>query len=177
MHCYKFKMAAPMVARSLRLLCNRQAVFRNLSRPMSKLQPTDDELYVRTTISLLSKESEGLPFISNYSVHGFTVSGDRVVGPLAILPRSLVQWNVGSVADINEESLSLFHLLEPKIEILVLGCGAVNHRLDPGLHKFMRQKGIALEVQDTPHACSTFNYLVSENRIVAAGLIPPEKVL
>ncbi|XP_022104898.1 NADH dehydrogenase [ubiquinone] 1 alpha subcomplex assembly factor 3-like isoform X2 [Acanthaster planci] len=142
---------------------------------MSRLQPTDDELYVRTTVSLLSKESEGLPFISSYSHHGFTVSGDRVIGPLAVLPRSLVHWNVSSVKDINEESLSLFHLLEPKIEILVLGVGAINHKLDPGLHKFLRQKGIALEVQDTPHACSTFNYLVSENRVVAAGLIPPEK--
>ncbi|XP_072174679.1 NADH dehydrogenase [ubiquinone] 1 alpha subcomplex assembly factor 3-like [Diadema setosum] len=144
-------------------------------RCMSKLQPTDDELYTRTSISLLSKESSDVPFISNYSIRGFTINADKVYGPVAILPRSLVSWNISGLSDICEESLSLFHLIEPKIEILVIGTGAQYHKLSPDLHKFMRLKGIALEVQDTPHACATFNFLARESRVVAAGLIPPEK--
>uniref|UniRef100_A0ABM0GW72 NADH dehydrogenase [ubiquinone] 1 alpha subcomplex assembly factor 3 n=1 Tax=Saccoglossus kowalevskii TaxID=10224 RepID=A0ABM0GW72_SACKO len=138
----------------------------NVIRSMSKMYPTDDEKYDRTTISLLSKESEGLPNISSYSTHGFTINGDKIIGPVAILPKTLVHWAVAGVQDITEESLSLFHVIEPKIEVLVLGIGSKILRLDPKLHKFMRSKGIALEIQDTAHACATFNYLVSESRIL-----------
>ena len=63
---------------------------------MSKLYPTDDELYTRTTVNLLAKEehAQTVPLINNFGVKGFKISGDTVVGPVAILPRCLVHWNV-----------------------------------------------------------------------------------
>ncbi|NXH13601.1 NDUF3 factor, partial [Bucco capensis] len=88
-------------------------------------------------------------------------------------PRAILQWNIGSYKDISHESLSLFRLLEPQIEILVLGTGDRVEWLHPTILKQMRERGIAVEVQDTPNACATFNFLTSERRIVAAGLIPP----
>ncbi|NWU80440.1 NDUF3 factor, partial [Onychorhynchus coronatus] len=90
-------------------------------------------------------------------------------------PRSatVVSSQVGSHRDISYESLSLFRLLEPHIEILVLGTGDRVERLHSGMLKQMRECGIAVEVQDTPNACATFNFLMSEKRMVAAGLIPP----
>lgn len=42
---------------------------------------------------------------------------------MAIFPRSVLSWNVCTVDDITEDSLSLFWVLEPKIEILVIGVG------------------------------------------------------
>ncbi|XP_070558756.1 NADH dehydrogenase [ubiquinone] 1 alpha subcomplex assembly factor 3-like [Ptychodera flava] len=169
-------MATSMVIRSAALFTAKITRFRNGIRCMSKMYPTDDELYQKTTVSVIEKDQGGLPFISKYSELGFMISGDKIVGPVAILPKSLVHWNVGSFEDINIASLSLFPIIEPKIEILILGVGSKIQRLDPEVHKFMRSKGIALEIQDTPHACATFNYLVRENRIIAAGLIPPDKV-
>ncbi|NWI12187.1 NDUF3 factor, partial [Crypturellus soui] len=80
---------------------------------------------------------------------------------------------VGSYLDISRESLSLFRLLEPRIEILVLGTGDRVERLNPDLLKHMRACGVAVEVQDTPNACATFNFLMNERRLTAAGLIPP----
>uniref|UniRef100_A0A673GKB8 Uncharacterized protein n=1 Tax=Sinocyclocheilus rhinocerous TaxID=307959 RepID=A0A673GKB8_9TELE len=74
-----------------------------------------------------------------------------VLGPCAVLPP------VGCHTNITVASLSLFYLLEPRI-ILVLGTG---------------KKGIVVEVQDTPNACATFNFLSNEERLAAAGLIPP----
>ncbi|XP_041081371.1 NADH dehydrogenase [ubiquinone] 1 alpha subcomplex assembly factor 3 [Polyodon spathula] len=79
---------------------------------------------------------------------------------------------VGHYKDISEDSLSLFYLLEPKIEILVLGTGDRVERLDPRILGFMKKR-IAVEVQDTANACATFNFLTSERRITAARLIPP----
>ncbi|XP_062441611.1 NADH dehydrogenase [ubiquinone] 1 alpha subcomplex assembly factor 3 [Rhea pennata] len=112
-------------------------------------------------------------FIEGYTSRGFTISGSLVVGPCAILPRTILQWNVGSYRDISQESLSLFRLLEPRIEILVLGTGDRVERLHPAVLKRMRECGIAVEVQDTPNACATFNFLLNEKRLAAAGLIPP----
>ncbi|KAE8612323.1 hypothetical protein XENTR_v10012811 [Xenopus tropicalis] len=115
-------------------------------------------------------------FIETYSSQGFIINGDKVVGPCAVIPKAILQWNVGSYKDINLESLSLFHMLSPRIEILVVGTGDRVERLDPNILKFMRQKGVAVEVQDTANACATFNFLVSERRITAAALIPPQLV-
>ncbi|XP_023582537.1 NADH dehydrogenase [ubiquinone] 1 alpha subcomplex assembly factor 3 isoform X1 [Trichechus manatus latirostris] len=164
-----------------------------------RLTPADDELYQRTRISLLQRESPHAMYIDSYNSCGFTVNGDRVFGPCALLPHSVVQWNVGSHRDITEESLSLFWMLEPRIEIVVVGTGDRMERLQPEVLRAMRQRGIAVEVQDTvrsrtwescqeprprqsqadtclllqPNACATFNFLCHEGRVTGAALIPP----
>uniref|UniRef100_A0A3B3YTB6 NADH dehydrogenase [ubiquinone] 1 alpha subcomplex assembly factor 3 n=1 Tax=Poecilia mexicana TaxID=48701 RepID=A0A3B3YTB6_9TELE len=58
-------------------------------------------------------------------------------------------------------------------DILVLGTGSKVERINPSVLALLKRKRIALEVQDTPNACATFNFLNSERRLVAAGLIPP----
>ncbi|XP_025908398.1 NADH dehydrogenase [ubiquinone] 1 alpha subcomplex assembly factor 3 [Nothoprocta perdicaria] len=138
-----------------------------------RLTPADDELYQRTRVTVLEAESPNAMFIEGYTNRGFAVSGSLVVGPCAVLPRAILQWNVGSHWDISSESLALFRLLEPRIEILVLGTGDRVERLHPALMKHMRACGIAVEVQDTANACATFNFLMSEKRLTAAALIPP----
>uniref|UniRef100_S4REK2 NADH dehydrogenase [ubiquinone] 1 alpha subcomplex assembly factor 3 n=1 Tax=Petromyzon marinus TaxID=7757 RepID=S4REK2_PETMA len=138
--------------------------------------PSDDDLYEKTTVTMLQRDSPNTIFVDSYGLHGFTVNGNRVIGPCAIIPHAIIQWNVGSWKDISEESLSLFYLLEPRIEILVLGTGDRVERLDAQLLRFMTRQGVAVEVQDTGHACSTFNFLVNDRRLVAAGLIPPTKL-
>lgn len=35
-------------------------------------------------------------YIDSYSSRGFMVNGNRVLGPCALLPHSVVQWNVSS---------------------------------------------------------------------------------
>ncbi|XP_043079660.1 NADH dehydrogenase [ubiquinone] 1 alpha subcomplex assembly factor 3 [Puntigrus tetrazona] len=138
-----------------------------------RLGPTDDELYQKTTVTLLQKSASTRAIIYSYSPRGFNISGNTVLGPCAVLPPALLQWNVGCHTEISVESLSLFYLLEPRIEVLVLGTGARSERLDRSVLHFLKQKGISLEVQDTPNACATFNFLSSEGRLAAAGLIPP----
>ncbi|XP_071982940.1 NADH dehydrogenase [ubiquinone] 1 alpha subcomplex assembly factor 3 isoform X1 [Engystomops pustulosus] len=137
-----------------------------------RLSPTGDELYEKTTMTRIERDSPEMMFIERYSSQGFIINGDQVVGPCVVIPKSILQWNVASYKDISLESLSLFHLLVPKIEILVLGTGDRVERLDPAIARFMRQKGVAMEIQDTPNACATFNFLTSERRVTAAALIP-----
>ncbi|KAH0630300.1 hypothetical protein JD844_013208 [Phrynosoma platyrhinos] len=103
-------------------------------------------------------------FVEGYTNRGFTISGNKVVGPCAVLPRAILQWNVSS----GTQTVQLLNQ-----QILVLGTGDKVQRLDPAILKLMRQCGIAVEVQDTPNACATFNFLTTERRVTAAGLIPP----
>ncbi|KAM9443678.1 NADH dehydrogenase [ubiquinone] 1 alpha subcomplex assembly factor 3 [Clarias gariepinus] len=138
-----------------------------------RLGPTDDEMYQRTSVTVMQKEPGVGPIIHGYSSRGFNIDGNKVIGPCAVVPPAVLQWNVGSHEDITVESLSLFYLLQPGVEVLVLGTGARTERLDPNVLSFIRKKGIAVEVQDTPNACATFNFLISERRITAAALIPP----
>ncbi|XP_042638823.1 NADH dehydrogenase [ubiquinone] 1 alpha subcomplex assembly factor 3 [Orycteropus afer afer] len=164
-----------------------------------RLTPADDELYQRTRISLLQRDAPHAMYIDSYNSRGFTINGDRVLGPCALLPHSVVQWNVGSHQDITEESFSLFWMLEPPIEIIVVGTGDRAERLQPEVLRAMRQRSIAVEVQDTvrpktwescreprsslsqadtslllqPNACATFNFLCHEGRVTGAALIPP----
>ncbi|KAH0513427.1 NADH dehydrogenase [ubiquinone] 1 alpha subcomplex assembly factor 3 [Microtus ochrogaster] len=79
---------------------------------------------------------------------------------------------VGPHQDITEERFSLFWMLEPRIEIVVVGTGNETERLHPQVLQAMRQRGIAVEVQDTPNACATFNFLCHEGRVTGAALIP-----
>ncbi|XP_040301251.1 NADH dehydrogenase [ubiquinone] 1 alpha subcomplex assembly factor 3 isoform X2 [Herpailurus yagouaroundi] len=165
---------------ALRGLCRARAALRCdlaellwVPRRGHRLTPADDELYQRTRISLLQRESPQSMYIDSYSSLGFMVNGNRVLGPCALLPHSVVQWNVGTHQDITEESFSLFWLLEPRIEIIVVGTGDRTERLQPGVLQAMRQRGIAVEVQDTPNASATFNFLCHEGRVTGAALIPP----
>ncbi|XP_026162321.1 NADH dehydrogenase [ubiquinone] 1 alpha subcomplex assembly factor 3 [Mastacembelus armatus] len=138
-----------------------------------RLGPGDDEIYERTRVSIMQKEPDSGVMIHSYSSRGFNIDGNKVLGPCAVLPPAILQWKVGGYEDITEESVSLFHMLEPKIEILVIGTGARLERIKPSVLALLRSKGIAVEVQDTPNACATFNFLTSERRLAAAGLIPP----
>ncbi|XP_055549808.1 NADH dehydrogenase [ubiquinone] 1 alpha subcomplex assembly factor 3 [Wyeomyia smithii] len=133
----------------------------------------------KTTVSILNQEADAGLLINSYSQMGFRLSNDMVViGPMAIFPRSVFSWNVSSHEDINEESLSLFSVLEPKVDILVVGIG--DQQVTPSFSRkvldFMRKHRINVEVLSTEQACATFNFLNAEGRVVAAALIPPVSI-
>lgn len=86
-----------------------------------------------------------------------------------------MSWNIQSFEEINDKTLSLFCLLEPKIDVLVLGTGdqPITPAFSKGIIGFMRRYGINVEVLPTEQACTTFNFLNGEGRMVAAALLPP----
>lgn len=64
-------------------------------------------------------------------------------------------WNIASEDDINEESLSLFTILDPKIEILVLGLGnsVITPAVSAKIHAVTRKFKINVEVLGTDAVC------------------------
>lgn len=116
------------------------------------------------------------PPISHLRPGGFVIDGFKTQGAVAVFHGTFLKWKVGRVEDITEASLTLFRLLNPKPEILVLGTGDRLARIPPALYQHLRAHGIALEVQASPRAAATYNFLVQEGRVAAAALLPAENV-
>jgi len=131
----------------------------------------------KTTIRVLNEEFVGMNFIDSFSTSGFRLNDNSVIiGPTVIFPTAVLRWKVGSAQEITEESLSLFNLLEPKPDLVIIGHGelpSVRNPVDISVILGMKKKGIILEVLTTENAISTYNYLLEEGRVVAAALIPP----
>lgn len=74
--------------------------------------------------------------------------------------------------------MSLFPLIEPKLDIIILGIGdkTKDLRFYTKLLPFAKKHKLNLEVLPTNQACSTFNFLTSEGRYVAGGFIPPQNI-
>eukprot|EP01038_Epipyxis_sp_PR26KG_P005351 gene5351-7423_t len=89
-----------------------------------------------------------------------------------LLPESFYLWKVSKFEDITIDSLSLFTLITPTIEVLFIGCGEKMPRLLPKeIHSHFKSLGIVIEATNSVNAITTFNVLNSEGRNVAAAVL------
>ena len=79
-------------------------------------------------------------------------------------------WPVGSVTDINEDTLQEIFDLQP--EIVLIGTGQTQVFLPPQVQALFFRRQVGFEVMTTAAACRTFNVLAMEGRQVVAGLLP-----
>lgn len=130
----------------------------------------------KTHTIMLNDDTDRL-MINSYSELGFTLNnGITLMGPIAIFPTLVLSWNVGNLLHVNKESLSLFLLMEPKLDILILGLPQyrkADREVLLNIASFIRKYKIQVEVLPTEIACPTFNFLSSEERFVGAGIVPP----
>lgn len=97
-----------------------------------------------------------------------------ILGPLAIFPGTILSWNINSTKDINEATLSLFTILYPTLDLLILGLESnYEYRRILEIKKILFKYQIKTEILPVEHACGIYNFLISDGRYVAAGLIPP----
>jgi NADH dehydrogenase [ubiquinone] 1 alpha subcomplex assembly factor 3 len=98
---------------------------------------------------LLERQDIGVHSVSNYGVR--LLSGTFLFGPVALFPNVALSWHVLSPDDITEDSLHLFALLEPRLDLVIVGAGVrsdidnVRRRVMP----FFRKHRIGCEVMLT----------------------------
>ncbi|CAF0734572.1 unnamed protein product [Rotaria sp. Silwood1] len=132
-----------------------------------------NERYEPTTIAALDKENKNLPLITGLYEDGFMIAGqDRIVGAIFSFPRQIICWNVYSPEQITPESLALLEVVQPRPEIFVLGIGSRTNKIPPETIQFIRSLKIGFEILPTTQACETFNFLLTDNRLVYAGFFP-----
>ena len=108
---------------------------------------------------------------------GFTLAiGLQIIGPVIIFPRTFLSWNIATSSDINVDNLCLFKILEPKLDMLIIGLDQ-NHPANSSFVKNLRacfkKWDINAEILPVRHAVPTYNFLAVEGRFVAAALVPP----
>jgi len=137
----------------------------------------------KTTVSILNEEYAGVVnLIDSYAVDGFRLNDNtKILGPCIVFPTQVLLWNVDGPEDITEDSLALFTVLDPKIDVLLIGYGDTPKKgkkfpVDTSIIMKMRKKGVTCELLTTENAIATYNFLVEEGRVVAAALIPPNQV-
>merc|ERR1719449_5459 len=76
-----------------------------------------------------------------------------------VFPTQVLLWNVDGPEDINEDSLALFTILDPKIDVLIIGFGDNTSQtgkrsfpVDTSIILKMRRKGINVELLTTENA-------------------------
>ncbi|XP_013394672.1 uncharacterized protein LOC106162088 [Lingula anatina] len=115
--------------------------------------------------------------IKGFNNQGFILNnGIRVLGSVAMFPKTILHWNVYSPQEITEESLSLFVNLQPSLDMLVLGIGDEGSQVDLKVINYLKKKRIGVEFTTTYRAVPLYNFLVSEGRYVAGAFIPGEEV-
>ncbi len=113
----------------------------------------------------------GRQVINAYGGGGFRVADRPLRGSLFVFPDHTLAWTRSDSSDLTIGDLAPVLEAEPKVEILLLGCGRDFVDEPGGLRKALRERGIALEWMATGAACGTFNILLAEERRVAAALI------
>ncbi|CAK9161645.1 unnamed protein product [Ilex paraguariensis] len=123
-------------------------------------------------INLIDNVPEDQLRFQKFTDTGFMVNGVHYEGSLLCVGNLLMSWSPKTFSEITADSLSLFQIVRPIPEILVLGCGRYIQQVDPELQRFIRSTGMKLETVDSRNAASTYNILNEEGRIVAAALLP-----
>ena len=114
---------------------------------------------------------EDRQIVQSYGTGRFRVSRIEYQGSIIVLPGRTVSWHIAKHDDINIKNLAVVIEEEPRIEILLIGCGQMMQLLPRELTDACRRKGLAVDAMDTGAACRTYNILAAEGRRVAAGLV------
>ncbi|EEB20527.1 conserved hypothetical protein, partial [Pediculus humanus corporis] len=114
----------------------------------------------------LNKNKHGVISISRVQTFGFVLpTGEELIGPTIFFPNTVFSWNVLHARDVNEESLTLFSILDPKIEILIFGYGIPSDLTPEIRNNFInicKKIGMKYEILPTHQAAGLFNFLAED---------------
>jgi len=149
---------------------------RPVSRFYSGLQFEEFEDTKHKSHVELSSKSEVVDplLLTGYHPGGFQFRGNTLIkGPIVVIDRVVFQWKIDDVKQISAASFSLFEMIYPKVDLIIVGTGDSCEYLSTDILDELRSRGIGVEVQDTPHACGTYNLLKGQRpKTVGAALIP-----
>ena len=120
----------------------------------------------------LSGTASGETQVDAYARWGFTVNGVALVGSVLLLPKASFLFSPRNIGALTPESLRALELLDTPMSMVVVGCGRRSQRMPSQVREWFEARGTAVEAVATPHACSTFNFMIQEQRDVAAILFP-----
>lgn len=108
--------------------------------------------------------------VTSYGADFVEVNGERHRTSLVVMPTRLEpNWPLGPNNELSADAIRF--LASCEAEIVLIGTGSSQRFPAPSTLRPLIEAGIGFEVMSTPAACRTYNILVAEDRLVAAGLI------
>ena len=71
------------------------------------------------------------------------------------------------------DAFNMFEAVDPTPEILIIGSGAKTYKFPNIFSDKFHKLGIQLEVSNSKSACTTYNMLSKEGRLVSCAILPP----
>ncbi|KAJ6680737.1 NUCLEAR PROTEIN E3-3 [Salix purpurea] len=144
-----------------------QSLRKECPKPRTKQLPSLRRSFsLYDQINLIDNVPEDHLRFEGYTDTGFRVNGVEYEGSLLCVGNLLTSWAPSSFSHITPDSLSIFRIVQPIPEILILGCGRYTQPVDPELRRFIRSTGMKLEAVDSRNAASTYNILNEEGRLL-----------
>lgn len=112
------------------------------------------------------------PVVQGFSSGGFAVEGG-VYRALLLTPQSAREWvSPDAIAGLALDDLAELLALEPPPEFLILGTGPDMGFPPRALVRALEERGIGVEAMDSRAAARTWGILRSEERWIAAAIMP-----
>ena len=112
---------------------------------------------------------------SRYSISGYdpglvSINEKDYRRSLILAPNALLEdWPVSHIGEMSAAHFEPVYAMNP--DVILLGTGEKQIFPEPAMLGLFAQKGIGVEVMNTPALCRTFNILVAEDRNVVAAII------
>jgi uncharacterized protein len=111
------------------------------------------------------------PVVKAITERGFTVDGGVYRG-LLLTPKSAHEWQPPALEALAVADLEPLLQLEPPPEFLLLGTGRGMAFPPRALVRALKERGVGLEAMDSRAAARTWGMLRSEERWIAAAIMP-----
>ncbi|HEX8527072.1 Mth938-like domain-containing protein [Allosphingosinicella sp.] len=113
----------------------------------------------------------GGPVVQGFAAGGFSVDGGIYRG-LLLTPRSALEWAPPPLAELTRDHFGNLLELSPEPEFLILGTGGAMAFPPRALVRELEALGIGIEAMDSRAAARTWGMLRSEERWIAAAIMP-----
>jgi len=111
-----------------------------------------------------------LNVIRAYTETSVTINDEVFTTSIIVQPEQLMRnWQASDIAEL--DSTAIQPLTKLDTEIILLGTGNTQSFPDRRLFMSCYDRGIGVEIMDTPAACRTYNILLEEGRAVTAALL------
>ena len=117
---------------------------------------------------MIEIDYDAQPPIDGYGPGGFRVAGDWHAGPLLLTANGRKTF----AAPITLETLAPVLAPDADLDLVVIGQGEEIAPIPRDARQALEAAGIGIEIMATPSACRTYNVLLTEDRRVAAILVP-----
>ncbi len=105
------------------------------------------------------------PPIEGYGINSFKINNKIYKGGLFVFSKIILGWNGFSDFSFYKKNLS-------ELEVLFIGTGVKNKKLNKKFYQFLINKNITMECFNTPTACRAYNITISSSRKAGALLMP-----